>query len=209
MEKILRIVKSKWFIGIGCLLLGALIVLGIRFFTYNPAKIHYHANFAVYINGQREKFQGPQYYADIEMCKLDSASTPVERAHMHNNVNNVVHVEAQAVTWGHFFTNLGWTLGPDFIADPNGTIYASNGNNELHLILNGKNYTGLGGLNNTVINDRDKLLVSYGDLNNDEVQQEYKAIPGTAKHYDETPDPKSCSSGQSTPSAHERLNHLF
>ena len=154
-------------------------------------------------------FQGPQYYADIEMCKLGTVQTPIQRAHMHNNVNNVVHVEAPAVTWGHFFSNLGWTLGPDFIADPNSTIYATNGNNELHLILNGKDYTGFGGLNNTTISDQDKLLISYGNLTKDQLQQEYNGIPSTAKHYDESPDPKSCSSGQRSPSAHERLTHLF
>ncbi len=209
MGKYFGFVKSKWFIGVGCLLLGVLIILGIRFFTYSPEKTHYHANFEVYINGQREEFQGPQYYADIEMCKLKNVQTPIQRVHMHSNINNVIHVEAPAVTWGHFFANLGWTLGPDFIADAQSNIYATKDNDQLHMILNGQDYTGLGGLNNTTINDQDKLLISYGNISQDELSKEYKSIPSTAKHYDETPDPKSCSSGQSAPSASDRFDHLF
>lgn len=51
MLKYLRFAKTKWFIAISCLVLRAAIILGIRFFTYKPDSTHYHANFAVYING--------------------------------------------------------------------------------------------------------------------------------------------------------------
>src|SRR5665811_1399619 len=99
--------------------------------------------------------------------------TPMGRSHMHDNVNDVVHVEDHAVTWGQFFTNIGWTMGPTFIASPDGTIYSENGGNKLHLILNGQDYTDLGGLQNTVISDRDKLLVSFGNLSGSELMKQY------------------------------------
>jgi len=91
--KYLQFVKTKWFIAVACLLLGAAVVLGIRFATYKVNSVHYHANFALYINGQREEFKGMGYYTEVEMCKLDTTMVPSERAHMHDNVNNVVHVE--------------------------------------------------------------------------------------------------------------------
>ena len=62
--KYLQFVRTKWFVAVGCLLLGAAIILGIRFATYQVAAVHYHANFALYINGQHEVFKGPQYYSD-------------------------------------------------------------------------------------------------------------------------------------------------
>src|SRR5215469_16416653 len=114
--KYFQFAKSQWFIAVGCLLLGAALVLGIRFFTYKPQSVHYHANFALYVNGQREEFKGAMYYSEVQMCtSAETAMTPVERAHMHDNVNNVVHVEDHAVTWGQFFANLGWYMGPNFL----------------------------------------------------------------------------------------------
>lgn len=209
MSKYLLFFKTKWFVAAVCLIIGAAVILGIRFLTYKPETVHYHANFAVYINGQQEQFKGQQYYEEVEMCNEDAAITPAGRAHMHDNVNNVVHVEDHAVTWGQFFTNLGWYIGPDFIEKPDGTMYKKDGNSMLHLLLNGQDYTGLGGLANTVIKDQDKLLVSFGDINTTTLQQEYKAIPSTAHHYDATQDPASCSGGHGSMTVHDRLAHLF
>jgi len=206
--KNLQFVRNKWFIAASCLLLGAAVVLGIRFFTYKPEAVHYHANFAVYINSKREEFKSKQYYTETEMCTAEKEAIPSERAHMHDNVNNVVHVEDEATTWGQFFTNLGWTLGPDFLQSPDGTLYVANGDKKLHIMLNGKDYTGLGSLANTVIQDEDKLLASFGDVSNAVLKQQYKAIPSTARHYDVTPDPESCS-GHDEATIKERFKHLF
>ncbi len=205
----LRFIYTKWFIAISCLALGALIVLGLRFFTYQPDTVHYHANFALYINGQRVQFRGIQYYTDAEMCTINNVMTPIGRAHMHDNVNDVVHVEDHAVTWGQFFANLGWYMGPDFIESPDGTMYKESGNSKLNILIDGQNYTDLGGVANTVIKDQDKLLVSFGDVTAGVLEQEYTAIPSTAHHYDVTKDPASCSGNQSNVSIHERLVHMF
>ena len=203
-----QFVKSRWFIAAVSLFLGAAIVLGIRFITFKVDAIHYHANFAVYVNGQRQEFKGAQYYSEVEMCTLNNTVQPNERAHMHDNINNVVHVEDHAVTWGQFFTNLGWIMGPTFIASPDGTIYSENGNSKLHLTLDGQDYTDLGGMQNVVIKDKDKLLVSYGEETESLLKQQYSAIPSTAQKYDETKDPVSCSGNHET-SMHDRLIHMF
>lgn len=208
MPAYMQFLKTKWFIAIGCLVLGAAIVLGIRFAIYKPDDVHYHANFALYINGNKEEFKGKQYYTEVEMCTLETMMVPAERAHMHDNINNVVHIEDQAVTWGQFFTNIGWYMGPMFIVSPDGTIYSENGDNKLNLILNGQDYVGFGGLTNTVIKDKDKLLVSYGNENSAELKRQYNAIPNTAGHYDTTKDPESCS-GHDDATIHDRLVHMF
>src|SRR5512146_2323216 len=128
--------------GLIGILIGALLVLGIRFFTYRADSVHYHANFAVYINGQRENFKNPIYYTETACGGSESSEmmTPYERAHMHDKVNDVVHVEDEAVTWGQFFDNLAWPIGPNFIQKSDGTIYAENGANKLNIILNGQDY---------------------------------------------------------------------
>ena len=142
------------------------------------------------------------------MCTANNVMTPVERAHMHDEVNNVVHVEDHAVTWGQFFTNVGWVMGPTFIAAPDGTIYSENGDNKLNLVLDGQDYTDFGGLENTVIKDKDKLLVSFGNESSATVKQQYAAIPSTAQKYDMTKDPASCS-GNHVTSLHDRYMHLL
>src|SRR3712207_4717808 len=106
----------KWLLA-GAVL-GALLVLGIRFTTYQDSShdTHYHANFAVYINGQRSDFKDAKNYEEVQICSQHGAS-PKSRVHMHNHENSVIHVHSQAVTWADFFTNLGWSIGQDFISD--------------------------------------------------------------------------------------------
>lgn len=189
------------------LLLGALIILGVRFATYNPKHTHYHANFAVYVNGQREAFKSPTYYEDVAACTTYDNMTPPERAHLHDNVNDVVHVHDDAVTWSQFFENLGWYLGDDFIKTDK-QLYVGDDTNKLHIMLNGQDYTGITAISNRVIGDQDKLLVSFGDVSQSDIKKEYAGIDNKAKVADETQDPASCS-GHSSPGTTERFKHLF
>jgi hypothetical protein len=189
--------------------LGVLTILAIRFATYEPVHTHYHANFAVYLNGQRFEFKQPRYYESVAICSSSKGITiPQQRAHMHDNINTVVHVHDGATTWGQFFENLGWYIGPDFIQTDDGTMYRADGSNKLHVMIDGQDYTDLGAITNTIIKDDAKLLVSFGAIDDPTLQQEYKSIPATAQHYDESIDPKSCS-GMDTVTTSERLHHLF
>jgi len=200
--------RMRWFAFVMGLLLGVLIILAIRLFTYDPPHTHYHANFAVYINGQREEFNNPKYYQEVAICSADNDNLPQQRAHMHDNINSVVHVHDSAVTWGQFFDNIGWEIGPNFIMKDDGTLLVASGDNQLHILLNGQDYTGLTSIANRVIGDRDRLLVSFGNIDNPQLQQEYTSVPSTAKHYDESTDPASCA-GAENPTFSERLHHLF
>lgn len=205
----LRFLQNAWaLVGVG-LVVGALIILGIRFFTYSRPVTHYHANFAVYLNGQRDEFKGPQYYQEVAACSANGPIQPAERAHMHDNINSVIHVHDDGVTWEQFFNNIGWYLGKDFIQTDNGTMYQENGSDKLNIILNNQNLTDLTSIANTVIKDRDRLLISFGDINQQTLQIEYNSVPATAKHYDETKDPASCAGQMQKVTVSDRLHHLF
>jgi hypothetical protein len=204
-----KLVTSRWFYGAVGLVLGALVILGIRVATYAPAKVHYHANFAVYLNGQQFQFKGPQYYEEEgAVCAQNTAKTPKERAHMHDNINSVVHVEDNAVTWGDFFNTLGWSVGQNFVQTDDGTMYQESGDSKLHVVINGQDYTDLGSIASRVIKDQDKLLLSFGDESSAMIMQQYRSVPATARHYDVTPDPETCS-GSSGPTMHDRMAHMF
>ncbi|HSW37783.1 MAG TPA: hypothetical protein VLG37_05470 [Candidatus Saccharimonadales bacterium] len=205
----LDFVKNKWFMFGAGILIGALLILTIRFFSYGPAHTHYHANFAVYINGRREEFKSPKYYEEEAACTDESnISTPQERAHMHDQINSVIHVHDHATTWGQFFENLGWVVGPNFIQNADGQLNVATDQAKLHILLNGQDYTDLTPITNMVIKDEDRLLVSYGDESDSNLQAEYKSVPSTAHHYDITKDPASCS-GSENVSLKDRFKHLF
>jgi len=209
MNSKLGFVKNKWLTFGAGIVLGAAILLGIRYATYMPAQVHYHANFAVYINGQREEFKGAQYYQEVNVCSATNGITiPQQRAHMHDNMNDIIHIHDHATTWGQFFENLGWFVGPNFIQKDDGTMYIADDQNKLHVILNGQDYTDLSPITNVIIKDRAQLLMSYGNVDEATLQQEYKTVPTTADHYDNAKDPASCA-GTEKVTKSDRLHHLF
>lgn len=207
MIKMKLITKNPQALILG-ILLGALVVLAARFVTYKPAGVHYHANFAVFINGQKEDFKADSYYEEETACKEHVKMQPVDRAHMHEHVNNVVHVHDNAVTWGQFFENIGWGIGKNYISTPAGT-FLDNSENKLHIILDGENMTGISAITNTVIKDQSTLLLNYGREPDKKMQEQFKAIPNDAKEHDEEDDPATCSGGTETPSMSDRFKHMF
>ncbi len=191
------------------LILGAIVILGIRLATYAPERAHYHANFAVYINGAREEFKSPRYYQEVAICSLGQGiTTPEARAHLHNDDNAVVHVHDHAVTWGQFFDNIGWSVGSDFVQTDAGTMYRENDTDKFHIFFNDQDYTGLTSIANRVIKDKDRLLISYGNLDDTTLAKEASAVPATAAARDASKDPASCA-GSEAVSFSQRLHHLF
>lgn len=203
---------SKWFLGIIGFIIGALLIIGVRVAAYSPPKgVHYHANFAVYINGQREQFKALNYYEEEAATSCSASNTseaeasPMARVHMHGNVNDVVHVEDSRVTWGNFFTVLGWNIGSNYIANRN-TVYQNDGQNKVTYLLNGKR---VGDVANMIIGDQDKLLANYGDQSPGQISQEYGQIQNNALKADESKDPASCGSHENTVTFTDRLKHIF
>lgn len=203
---------SRWAYFAAGIVLGILVILAVRFFTYNPRldHTHYHANFAVYVNGQREEFKNPQYYQEVAACSAAAANNPKSRAHMHDDINDVIHVHDKAVTWAQFFENLGWSFSATSLINKDGQVYSQNDGQKLHLILNGQDYTDLGGLATTVIQDKDRLLISYGSENTATVMKQFKTVANTAARVDQQPDPASCGGAEhESPTVSERLRNLF
>jgi hypothetical protein len=204
-----QFVKNRWFMFGAGFIMATLIVFGIRFGTYSVPHTHYHANFALYINGQREEFKAAHYYEEVAACTLHGTIQPAQRAHMHDEINDVVHVHDDAVTWQQFFNNIGWSLGPNFIQDDTRSLHVADDTNKLNIILNGQNLTDLTSMANEVIKDEDRLLISFGDIDDKTLDKEFKSVPATAHHYDITPDPASCAGQMENPSVSERFKHLL
>jgi hypothetical protein len=169
---------------------GVLWLVAVRFITYQPDETHYHANFAVYVDGKRDEFKSFTFYEEIQSCGSNVADNPKHRVHMHDNVNHVVHVHEPGVMWGHFFANLGYTLGDTLIKNDNGVHISDQDGRQLSFVLNGEKTNSIA---NRLIRSEDVLLISYGNDDAETIQQRYDAIVKDAADYNKRRDPSSCS----------------
>ncbi len=170
--------------------LGLLWLVGLRFVTYQPDDTHYHANFALYVNGKRDEFKNFTFYEEVQSCGTNEANNPKHRVHMHDHINRVAHVHEEGVMWSHFFTNLGYLLGDDLIKTDQGMFVDGQEGNKLTFVLNGKPTNTIA---NKHIESEDTLLISYGQEDGEILRQRYDAIIKDAADYNQRPDPASCS----------------
>lgn len=188
--------------GVG-FLFGVLWFVGMRFVLYAPEIVHYHANFAVFVNGQREAFESFAYYEEVAACSNEHEDNPASRVHMHQPDNDVVHVHDKAVTWGNFFENLRWAVGSDFLLTES-ALLTSDESHGLVFMLNGKLVPSIA---STVIGSEDVLLVSYTD-GTDDLGAQYEQIGATAGEFNQKDDPYSCA-GDAHTSVGDRLKYAF
>jgi hypothetical protein len=170
-------------------LIGALWLVALRFFTYQSDTIHYHANFALYINGEQDKFDNFTFYEEVQSCGSDEVNNPKTRVHLHGNVPSVIHVHAPGVTWGHFFANLGYGLGDNFVKTDKAVYVDGVDGNKLTFWLNGEEVDNVA---NQTISSEDTLLINYGKDDDMVLKQRFDAIPTDAGDYNEKNDPASC-----------------
>lgn len=73
-------------------------------------EIHLHAGFKVFIDGKL------QDYSDLKFMDIEPCNTPghkvnedeqKEKAHLHDNIGDIVHVHREGAVWGDLFQNIG------------------------------------------------------------------------------------------------------
>lgn len=190
---------------------GIIWLAAIRFVTFElPQKdyVHYHAGVAVFINGQRQTFDDPSFYEEVNACTTGSGN-PRDRVHFHQPNNDAIHVHETGVTYGHLFANINWSLDKDFIKTDKG-LFVSGETNKLRFILNGKE---ISRVDNKVIESEDNLLVSYGDESTDELLEQFSSIdPDKAGYLNTQYDPGACSGQEKIvikPTFSQRLKAAF
>lgn len=190
------------------LLIGFIICLlwtiALRAILVKDTAPHYHANFAIFVDGKRLALEGPTFYEEVAACSTNEED-PKHRAHMHEQINNVVHVHDDVVTWADFFANLRYSLG-DRVLQLDDTVLVDNQNGKsLTFILNGEPVEKIA---NSVIGNEDVLLVSYGAENEATIKQQYDQIPKTADEYNHGVDPSACQ-GNKELTLQERLKRAL
>lgn len=186
--------RAQILVGLAGVVIGIVVLTAVRFALIKDESVHHHANFALYVNGERDDFESFTFYEEVASCNGDAADNPKTRVHMHGQVNNVVHVHDAASTWGHFFANLDYTLGNDVLKTDEGVLVDGADGNQLTFYLNGEEVDGLA---NRTINSEDKVLINYGDENEAKLKQRYESITANAGEYNHRPDPAACAGSRS------------
>src|SRR3989344_6791336 len=71
-------------------------------------EIHYHAGFQVYFDGKLQDFSGAKYMT-VNPCGEEEngqENEQLEKAHHHDGVGDVVHVETEGAKWLDLFKNI-------------------------------------------------------------------------------------------------------
>jgi hypothetical protein len=187
-----NISKRQFVAFLFAFLLGAIWLVAIRFVTAERREIHYHANFAVFVDGERLPFDNFTFYEEVASCGGEGKDNPRIRAHMHDQIGHVVHVHDNGATWGHFFANIGYVNG-DTVFKTDKDTYLQNlqdPSTTITFILNGEEVQTTA---NRTIGDKDVLLISIGDASEEELQSQYDKITTDADFYNQNDDPSACS----------------
>jgi hypothetical protein len=186
---------------------GVLLLGGLRFaFAPWDAPTHYHANWAVFIDGERLDLTDERYMEDASACADRRDVQAADRVHMHDGNHDVVHVHHEGATWGHLMSVLGFGLGPDYLITDDGRRLFSEDGRTLKFVINGLQVSEI---HNRVIRPGDRLVISYGPETADQVlAEQFPQVASNAPEYDRTYDPAGCSGPQRLPLL-ERLRAAF
>jgi hypothetical protein len=198
---------KTWIVVLVGVLAGvlALAVFRLAFVPMEEAT-HYHANFALFVGGERVDFSGDEYMEDVGACAVGGVVLPTTRTHLHNSNPDVAHVHHEGVTWGHLLTNLGFGLGEEYLALDDGPVLTEGEGRTLKFILNGQPQYAV---DNELIRSGDRLLISYGPESEAEVlRTQFPEVASTAEEYNLKSDPAGCA-GAHEVTLWDRIQHAF
>ncbi len=152
---------------------------------------HYHANWAVWVDGKRVDFSDDRYMEDVAACSADAVNiTAAQRVHLHENNPDVVHVHHGGATWGHLMQNLEWGIGSDWLFTDGGELLGEIDGRQLSFVLNG---FVVPPAYNRVIQPGDRLLVSLGEEEPGVLLRDrFSSVAGNAPEFDLGFDPAGC-----------------
>lgn len=187
---------------------AGVLALGVARLAFAPLApvTHHHANWAVFVDGERLDLSADRYMEEISACTAsDEGILPSQRIHMHENNDDVVHVHHPGSTWGALMANLGMALGDSFLYTADGERYVEGDGYRLVFILNGIQVPTI---HNRVVSSADRLLISFTDDPEGALAREYPQVADDAAEYNERMDPASCAGHGDLPFT-ERLRLAF
>lgn len=138
-------------------------------------KVHEHADFKVYLNGQAFDFKSPKFQSSKE--------NPLDPdAHLHDGNGDVTHKHRKGITLGYFFKSLGMTFDQNCFVVDQETRYCNEGNKKLKFYVNGKPQEQL---HDYEFSDLDRVLISYGNETEEQIKPQLDFVTDMACLYSE------------------------
>jgi hypothetical protein len=138
---------------------------------------HEHADFALFIRGERFDFNQPEFLTE----EGESPDHPF--LHIHPERYSVVHVHMSGSTWAEFLEALGFKLtDPTLVGTeaaqtcmsiPDDGELCNTDAEQWRFFRNGVEVDGLA---YTEIQDLERVLVTYGELSEDEIEEQLAAV---------------------------------
>lgn len=133
---------------------------------------HIHADFKVYILGKPIDFNSPKY-------QVMEALT-----HVENGDGEVIHIHATGITPGYFFKSLGFGLTDECFALDTGNKYCNSAKATLKVYLKNRssNWEQIYYPSDYVMQDLDRILVTYGSEDNKQIKEQQSTVTDKAKY---------------------------
>jgi hypothetical protein len=125
-------------------------------------EVDYSASFAIFTNSTFRIFTAPKYHNQSENVFIQ-ADNP-----------NIIHVKKSGVTWDDFFKTLPMKLTRDCLTTGTGQTFCTNSNSRLRFFINGREDTNA---LDKIIGEGDRLLVTYGNENEEQIKKQLQQIP--------------------------------
>ncbi len=175
-------------IAIGAVILIILAAAGFVYFSkLQPAvgivgDVHEHADFKVYLNGVAFNFSVDKYMSDLAANRTLS-----NFVHLHDGNGNIIHKHAPGVTLGMFFSSIGMSLSSDCFVTDFATEFCNKdgtGLNKriLRFYVNGIPNSAFGDYE---FHDLDRILITYGNQNEQEIAVQIGSVSADACIYSE------------------------
>jgi len=132
---------------------------------------HNHADIKAYILGNAIDFSLPQYQLKDDLT------------HFENGDGDVVHTHATGITLGYILKTLGMELTEECIKTDRGNKYCSEDNARLKAFVKNRNsdWEIIPYAPDYVIQDMDKILVTYGTESEEGIKEQMESVTDKAK----------------------------
>ncbi len=196
-------------VGLGGVLVGIVALGAVRFVTVPPPHVtHFHANWAVFVDGQRLDLTAERFMEDVASCRTSpDAVRPQDRVHMHEANADVIHVHHPASTWGQLLANLGMAAGSDYLFTVDGSRHFAQADSTVKFFRNGIQVFDLA---NEPVRSADRVVISFGTETPEAVlADQFSQVASNAEEYNAKADPAACMGGHEPESFAVRLKRAF
>ncbi len=145
---------------------------------------HVHSDWKIYLKG---KALGSAFFEPLAMNMSNpNKSTTSSFIHVDRGApapektGDVLHMHASGVPLWIFFESVGMKLSKECLELREGEKYCNDSNNTLKFFVNGKPSSAL---EEYVFQDNDKILISYGNETDVEIQNQLNSITGFSKNH--------------------------